>query len=109
MNFRLIVSVEEGIKTLIGPKVPKIDDCITFKDLYNKITPDTYRYRDIKIYGQIDVKYNWILIEECIDDELEVVTILKFTKIKFKISQSSPISQHVLQVNPLNILMQNAY
>jgi len=33
------VSVEEGMKTLIGLKVPKIDDCITFD---NKVTPNTF-------------------------------------------------------------------
>ena len=110
MNFRLIVSVEEDTKTLIGPKVPKIDDCITFGDLYNKVTPNTYRQRDIKIYGRADAKSKWILIEECIDDELlDVVIALKFTEIKFKIAPSSPtISRQVLQVNPLNIIMQTA-
>ena len=39
-NFRLIVSVEEGIKTLIGPKIPNINDCITFEDLYKKVNYD---------------------------------------------------------------------
>ena len=107
MNFRLIVSVEEGIKTLIEPKVPKIDDCITFEDLYNKVTPNTVGQRNIEIYGRTNAKSKWIQIEECFDDELEVVMSLKFTEIKFKISPSSPIP-HVLQVNPLDIIMQSA-
>ena len=100
MNFRLIVSVDEGIKTLIEPKVPKIDDCITFEDLYNKVTPNTVGQRNIEIYGRTNAKSKWIQIEECFDDELEVVMSLKFTEIKFKISPSSPIS-HLLQVNPI--------
>src|SRR6266480_833789 len=91
MTFRLIVSVEENIKTIIGPKIPKIDNCITFGDLYSKVIPSTYRHRDIEIYGRIDAKSKWILIEECFDDELEVIISLKFTEIKFKIISSSPI------------------
>jgi hypothetical protein len=51
MNFRLIVSVEEGTKTLIGSKIPNINDCITFEDLYKKITLNTYMQRDVEIYG----------------------------------------------------------
>ena len=97
MNFHLIVSVEESIKTLIEPKVPKIDNC----------TPNTVGQRDIEIYGRTNAKSRWIQIEEYFDDELEVVVSLKFTEIKFKISPSSPIL-HVLQVNPLDIIMQSA-
>jgi len=106
-NFRLIVSVEEGIKTLIGPKIPNINDCITFEDLYKKVTLNAYEQRDVETYGQIDAKSKWIPIEECFDDELKVIISLKFTEIKFKIISFSPIS-HVLQVNPLNIIMQTA-
>jgi hypothetical protein len=108
MNFRLIVSVEEGIKTLIGPKVPNINDCITFEDLYKKVTLNTYEQRDVEIYGRTDAKSKWIPIEECFDDEFEIiVTSLKFTEIKFKISPSSPVPQRVLQNNPLDIIMRN--
>src|SRR6185437_10612310 len=104
----------EGVKTLIGPKMPKIDNCFTFRDIYNKITPninlsDTYGQREIEIYGRTNAKSKWILIEECFDDKIEVILVLKFTKIKFKIIPSSPAPQPILQVNPLNILIQNAY
>src|SRR5437764_2565419 len=109
MNFRLIVSVEEGIKTLIGPKVPNINDCITFEDLYKKVTLNTYEQRDVEIYGRTDAKSKWIPIEECFDDEFEIiVTSLKFTEIKFKITPSSPVPQRILQNNPLDIIMQTA-
>ena len=106
MNFRLIVSVEEGTKTLIGPKVPNINDCLTFEDLYKKVTFNTYDQRDVEIYGRIDAKSKWIPIEECFDDELEIITSLKFTEIKFKIMPTSPIPRCTLQNNPLNIIMQ---
>jgi hypothetical protein len=107
MSFRLIVSVEEGTKILIKSKVPNISDCITFRDIYKKITLNVYEQRDIEIYGQVDAKSKWIPIEECFDDELEVIINLKFTEIKFKITPSfpSPIP-HILQTNPLNIIMQ---
>ena len=106
MNFRLIVSVEEGTKTLIGPKIPNINDCITFEDLYKKVTLNTYTQRDVEIYGRIDAKSKWIIIEECFDDELEIITSLKFTEIKFKITSSPPIPQRTSQNNPLDIIMQ---
>ena len=91
MNLRLIVSVEEGLKTLVKPKVPNISDCITFKDVFKKVTINIYGQRDIEIYGRIDAKSKWILIEECLNDELEVIINLKFTEIKFKITPSPPI------------------
>lgn len=107
MNFHLIVSVEEGIKTLIGPKVPNINDCITFEDLYKKATLNSYEQSDVEIYGRTDAKSKWIPIEECFDDRFEIiVTSLKFTEIKFKITPSSLVPQHVLQNNPLDIIMQ---
>src|ERR1043165_2678460 len=78
MNFRLIVSVEEGTKTLIGPKVPNINDCFTFEDLFKKVTLDTFTQRDIETYGRIDAKSKWIPIEKCFDGELEIIKNLKF-------------------------------
>ncbi|CAB4435961.1 unnamed protein product [Rhizophagus irregularis] len=105
MNFRLIVSVEEGIKTLIVPKV--LNNCITFEDLYKKVTLNIYEQRDVKIYGWTDAKSKWIPIEKCFDDEFKIiVTSLKFTEIKFKITPSLPVSQYALQNNPLDIIMQ---
>ena len=76
MSFRLIVSVEEGIKTLIGPKIPNINDCITFEDLYKKVPLNAYEQRDVETYGRIDAKSKWIPIEECFDDELENINSL---------------------------------
>src|SRR3990170_6411787 len=108
MNFRLIVNVEEGTKTLIGPKVPNINDCITLEDIYKKVTLNIYEQREVEIYGRIDAKSKWILIEECFDDDLEVITSLKFTEVKFKISPQLPVQQQVLQINPLNTMMQAA-
>ena len=108
MNFRLIVSVEEGIKTLIGPKIPNINDCITFEDLYKKVTLNAYEQRDVETYGRIDAKSKWIPIEECFDDELEIITNLKFTEIKFKINSTSPTPQYILQNNALDIIMRTA-
>src|SRR5579864_3122505 len=114
MSFCLIVSIIEGVKTLIEPKVSKIDNCFTFGDIYNKIisninSSNIYYQRDIEIYDQTDVKSKWILIKEYFDDKIDIVFAFKFTEIKFKIILSSPASQLILQVNPLNIIMQNAH
>lgn len=107
MNFRLIVSVEEGAKTLVGPKVPNINDCITFEDLYNKVTINTYERSHVEIYGRTDAKSKWIPIEECFKDDLEIIRSLKFTEIKFKIP-SSPAPRRISRNNPLDIIMQTA-
>ena len=45
---------------------------------------------------------------------MKIITSLKFTEIKFKILpqlpvQQSPIQQQILQINPLNIIMQTAH
>jgi len=77
MNFRLIVSVEEGIKTLIKPKVPNISGCITFREVFKKVTLNVYEQRNIEIFGRVDAKSNWNSIEECLDGWLEVITNLK--------------------------------
>ncbi|RGB24433.1 hypothetical protein C1646_676385 [Rhizophagus diaphanus] len=45
-----------------GPKVPNINDCITFEDLYKKVTINIYEQRDVEIYGQTDAKSKWIPI-----------------------------------------------
>ena len=113
MNFRLIVSVEEDTKTLIGPKIPNINDCITIEDIYKKVTLNIYDQREVEVYGQVDAKSKWILIEEYFDDDLKIITSLKFTEIKFKILpqlpvQQSPVQQQISQINPLNIIMQTA-
>src|ERR1043165_2868757 len=56
MNFRLIVSVEEDTKTLIGPKIPNINDCITIEDIYKKVILNIYDQREVEVYGRVDAK-----------------------------------------------------
>ena len=56
MNFRLIVSVEEDTKTLIRPKIPNINDCITIENIYKKVILNIYDQREVEVYGRVDAK-----------------------------------------------------
>lgn len=52
--------------------MPNVSDCITFRDVYKKITPNAKRYW---IYGWVDARNG-----EWFDDELEVIINLKLPK-----------------------------
>ena len=82
--MRLIVTVKEGVEDIVKPILLKVDD-YCFESLFHKVTLDTYKQNNFKVYCQVNEKFLWTHIENSDEPIIEVIQGFKFTELKFAI------------------------
>ena len=108
----LFVQVNESVKCILSERVVSIEPANNqFSDLFEAITFGQYIDREVQVFVRREKFENWREVNNGLKGDLEMMSILSLTQVKFSLMENTNTEIPVLALNrpnAFNILMNNS-